>query len=67
MQAALITLTIVAALVLAGCAGPAKVAFSEPCGVITDSLSDVNARSRKGQQRLVIHYERGIAAKCWTR
>ncbi|WP_280870981.1 MULTISPECIES: hypothetical protein [Labrys] len=36
-----------------------------PCGVITDSLRDVQAVSREGNRRLAIHYEGGRAAGCW--
>ncbi|MGO4337460.1 hypothetical protein AB4037_21335 [Labrys sp. KB_33_2] len=36
-----------------------------PCGVITDSLRDVQAISRESNRRLAVHYEGGRAAGCW--
>jgi hypothetical protein len=55
----------VAMLALAGCATPVPV--DKPCGVITDSLRDVHAMTPKGETRLIIHFERGVAAGCWGR
>ena len=39
---------------------------SKPCGVIIDSLKSVNATTRDGQRRLADHFQRGLAAGCWT-
>lgn len=51
---------------LAGCAGGPQ-PVDKPCGVITDSLQNVNATSTAGQERLDVHFERGTAAGCWKR
>lgn len=40
---------------------------NRPCGVIDDSLGDVRATTAAGQGRINRHFERGVAAKCWTR
>jgi hypothetical protein len=60
--AAVITL----AVLLGGCPGK-EINFSQPCGVITDPLKDVQATTRGGNQRLASHFERGVSAKCWQR
>lgn len=36
-----------------------------PCGVIKDSLQDVQATTPTGNERLAVHYARGHSAKCW--
>lgn len=36
-----------------------------PCGVIKDSLKDVNATTRDGNHRLAVHFVRGETAGCW--
>lgn len=51
---------------LAGCAASPQ-PVNKPCGVITDSLQNVNATSTVGQERLDVHFERGAAAGCWHR
>jgi hypothetical protein len=51
---------------LAGCANRPE-PVDHPCGVITDSLQNVNATSRVGQERLDVHFERGERAGCWKR
>ena len=38
-----------------------------PCGVIVDSLSDVVGKTPAMTRRIDVHFERGVAAKCWTR
>lgn len=38
-----------------------------PCGVITDSLANVQGATPADTRRIDIHYERGIAAGCWSR
>lgn len=53
------------AVCLAGCASPPKVNIS-PCGVIADSLKDVQGRTPRDTQRIDIHFERGKKARCWT-
>lgn len=37
------------------------------CGVITDSLGDVHATTKSGDQRISVNFERGVRAGCWTR
>lgn len=49
-------------LFLAGCQ---TTGTTKPCGVIQDSLKDVNATTRDGNRRLAGHYERGRGAGCW--
>ena len=59
-------LAILAALAIAGCAStPAPV--NRPCGVITDSLKDVQGKRRQDVQRIDVHHERGVSAGCWAR
>ena len=65
MRPYLIVIGVIAPLVLAGCQTTAPV--NRPCGVITDSLLGVDAKTSQGQSRLDRHYERGVAAKCWKR
>jgi len=55
------------ALLVTGCGGDKDITFTEPCGVIIDPLKNVNAKTRSGQKRIDTHFERGVAAKCWTR
>ena len=38
-----------------------------PCGVLTDSLFSVTATTADGNRRLSDHFERSVAARCWTR
>jgi len=52
-------------LALTACQTAAPV--NRPCGVIRDSLSGVSATTPAGQQRLDVHFERGVSAKCWER
>ena len=54
-----------AALTIDGCQSTAQV--SRPCGVITDSLFNVQATTPDGNRRLSDHDERGIRAGCWKR
>ena len=49
---------------LSACAS-APSPVNRPCGVIRDSLIDVNATTPDGQRRLNVHHERGAAAGCW--
>lgn len=49
---------------LTGCA-TAPPGEIKPCGVIVDSLKDVQATTPDGNRRLSDHYERGHAVKCW--
>ncbi len=58
-------LCLTAILALAGC--QTTVPVDRPCGVIRDSLASVRATTPAGQQRLDIHFERGVVAGCWTR
>lgn len=51
-------------MVLAGCQ---TTQVNKPCGVITDSLSDVHATTRDGERRISAHHEAGVAAGCWRR
>ena len=50
---------------LAGCQTTAPV--NRPCGVLTDSLRDVQGKRRQDVQRIDRHNERGVSAGCWTR
>jgi hypothetical protein len=50
---------------ITGCASVQPV--DHPCGVITDSLQNVNATTKAGNERLAIHFERGAMAGCWKR
>ena len=59
------TLLAVIALAAVGCAKPASVL--KPCGVIEDSLRDVEGKTRADQQRIDTHFERGVRASCWER
>lgn len=38
-----------------------------PCGVIVDSLATVQGATAADTRRIDIHFERGVAAKCWAR
>lgn len=38
-----------------------------PCGVISDSLRDVQGATPADTRRIDVHFERGIAAGCWGR
>ena len=60
---AVIVLAIMAT--LTACQTPAPV--DRPCGVITDSLRDVIGKTPADTRRIDIHFERGVAAKCWRR
>lgn len=57
-----IAMTVMIAFGLAGCATQP---VNTPCGVIKDSLINVNATTPDGQRRLNVHHERGAAAGCW--
>lgn len=52
------------AIVLSGCA---SAPVDRPCGVITDSLRDVKGANAQERRRIDVHFERGVAAKCWSR
>lgn len=52
------------ALAVGGCASSP---VDRPCGVIVDSLGSVRAADEAGQRRINTHFERGVAAGCWTR
>lgn len=52
-------------LALGGC--QERVSFAAPCGVIADSLRDVRGATPADTRRIDIHFERGVAAGCWTR
>jgi outer membrane biogenesis lipoprotein LolB len=54
----------VAAALLAGCATTAA-PVNRPCGVIVDSLVDVQGAARTDQQRIDRHHARGRGAGCW--
>ena len=60
---ALMVLAVMA--ILTACQSPAPV--NRPCGVIHDGLAGVSATTPAGQQRLDVHFERGVAAGCWGR
>jgi hypothetical protein len=53
-----------AALALSACS---TVTVDRPCGVIIDSLRDVQGATPAMTRRIDIHVERGIAAGCWPR
>lgn len=50
---------------LTACASPAPV--DRPCGVIIDSLKDVQGADANERRRIDVHFERGVAAGCWPR
>ena len=50
---------------LAGCQTTAPV--NRPCGVIVDSLKDVQGKRASDVQRIDRHFERGVGAGCWVR
>ncbi len=54
-------------IVLAGCAPKAMLPVNKPCGVIDDSLGDVQATTKEGNKRIDAHFERGVRAGCWDR
>jgi hypothetical protein len=45
----------------------ATVPVNRPCGVITDSLRDVQGKTPQDTRRIDVHFERGVAAGCWNR
>lgn len=53
-------------MLLAGCA-TSPVPVLSPCGVIHDSLQDVHATTKAGDNRISTNFERGVAAGCWER
>jgi hypothetical protein len=53
-------------LALAGAACQ-TVPVDRPCGVIADSLRDVRGATPADVRRIDVHFERGVAAKCWGR
>lgn len=55
----------VMALVLAACTRQPPSPTTAPCGVIKDSLLDVQGRRASDVQRIDRHYARGKAAGCW--
>lgn len=58
-------IAIIALAFLSGCQ-TTKVEIAKPCGVIKDSLKDVQAKTREGDFRISQHYERGRGAGCWS-
>jgi hypothetical protein len=58
-------LIIFSLLALTACSTPVPV--NRPCGVIIDSLKDVQGKTPADTRRIDIHFERGVAAKCWSR
>lgn len=58
-------LIILPLLAVAACATPVPV--DRPCGVIIDSLRDVQGKNGAERRRVDIHFERGVAAGCWRR
>jgi len=44
-----------------------SVPVNKPCGVLTDSLMNVTATTREGEQRISRHFEAGVSAGCWGR
>ncbi len=54
------------AAMLAGC-GKDAVSIAQPCGVISDSLRDVQGRTPADTRRIDNNFERGVAAGCWDR
>lgn len=57
----------VSGIALAASACQTTVPVDKPCGVITDSLGDVQGKTKADTRRIDIHFEKGIAAGCWTR
>jgi hypothetical protein len=58
-------LTIVSLFFISAC--QTFVPVNRPCGVITDSLKDVVGATPDDTRRIDVHFERGVAAKCWSR
>lgn len=52
-------------LAAAGCAEKRLPATVNPCGVIRDSLADVQGKRLSDIQRIDKHYQRGRGAGCW--
>jgi len=48
-----------------GCTTTAPV--DRPCGVIADSLKDVQGKRKQDRQRIDVHFEIGVRAGCWKR
>jgi hypothetical protein len=53
------------ALAVSACQTTALV--DKPCGVITDSLMNVQGATPADTRRIDVHFERGVAAGCWRR
>lgn len=51
--------------IAAGLSGCTTTPVDRPCGVIIDSLIDVDATTPDGQRRINVHHARGRAAGCW--
>ena len=50
--------------VVTGCA---SAPVNKPCGVLTDNLATVEAKTRDGERRISRHFEAGVRAGCWGR
>jgi hypothetical protein len=46
---------------------PKEAPVNRPCGVIADSLMNVRGATTADTRRIDIHFERGVAAGCWSR
>lgn len=58
---------LIAALAMASLAACQSAPVDRPCGVIVDPLRDVQGKTPADTRRIDIHFERGVAAKCWPR
>ena len=59
----LLTLSTLA--LLTGCFQTVPV--DKPCGVLDDSLANVQATTSDGNRRIDTHFEAGVRAGCWGR
>lgn len=67
MRAARLRIALAAGTALAASACQTMKPVDRPCGVITDSLMSVRGATPADVRRIDIHFERGVAAGCWSR
>jgi hypothetical protein len=56
-----------AGIALAASACQTTAPVDRPCGVITDSLMNVQGATPADTRRIDVHFEKGVAAGCWRR
>lgn len=67
MKRAVMLRTVLAVGIALAAAACQTVPIDRPCGVIVDSLQTVQGATPADTRRIDIHFERGVAAKCWPR